>query len=189
MRAPHSSHGSDRISVLSVDGWPMLPLLQQLFRGSVERPHCPPTGPFGPHDNLSIPPPAVRRHGERRTDPAEVKETVMRYLCVFKGEEGVPPSAELQAEMGKLIGEMVQAGVLLSTEGCQPSAKGFRMRRTGKRITVTDGPFTESKEVIGGFALIQVTSRDEAIEWCTRFLNVVGDGESEIRLLHENPAV
>jgi hypothetical protein len=123
-----------------------------------------------------------------RTRP-EVKETVMRYLCVFKGEEGVPPSAELQAGMGKLIGEMVQAGVLLSTEGCQPSAKGFRMRRTGKRITVTDGPFTESKEVIGGFALIQVKSRDEAIEWCTRFLNVVGDGESEIRLLHENPAV
>jgi hypothetical protein len=112
----------------------------------------------------------------------------MRYLCVFKAEESAPPTAEHQAAMGKLIGEMVQAGVLLSTEGCQPSAKGFRVRRTGKRVTITDGPFTESKEVIGGFALIQVKSREEAVEWTRRFLDVVGDGESEIRLLHENPA-
>jgi hypothetical protein len=87
--------------------------------------------------------------------------------------------------MGALIGEMSQAGVLLSTEGCAPSAKGVRVRRDGDKITVTDGPFTEAKELIGGFALIKVASKDEAIAWTKRFLQVAGDGESEVRLVHE----
>jgi hypothetical protein len=91
--------------------------------------------------------------------------------------------------MGRLIGEMTAAGVLLATEGCQPSAKGVRVRSTNGKITVTDGPFTEAKEVIGGFALIQVKSKDEAIEWTRRFLDVAGDGESEVRELHEAPAL
>jgi hypothetical protein len=111
----------------------------------------------------------------------------MRFLCVYKSStpEGVPPSQQEMAEMGKLIDEMTKAGVLLSTEGCQPSSKGARVRRTDGKITVTDGPFTETKELIGGFALIQVKSKDEAIEWTKRFLEVAGDGESEVRLLHE----
>jgi hypothetical protein len=87
--------------------------------------------------------------------------------------------------MGQLIDEMTKAGVLLATEGCQPSAKGARVRLSDGSITVTDGPFTESKEIIGGFALIQVKSREEAIEWTKRFLRVAGDGESEIRQMYD----
>ena len=77
-------------------------------------------------------------------------------------------------DMGKLIGDMAAAGVLLATEGCLPSAKGARVRRSNGKITVTDGPFTESKEVIGGFALIQVKSKgrshrvDQALHQCRR---------------------
>jgi hypothetical protein len=111
----------------------------------------------------------------------------VRFLCLYKPDkkEGAPPSQNEMAEMGKLIDEMTRAGVLLSTEGCQPSSKGARVRLSGGKITVTDGPFTESKELVGGFAIIQVKSKDEAIEWTRRFLKVAGDGESEIRQLHE----
>jgi hypothetical protein len=111
----------------------------------------------------------------------------VRYLCLYKPDkkEGLPPSQQEMAEMGKLIQEMAQAGVLLSTEGCQPSASGVRVRLSGGKLTVTDGPFTESKELIAGFALIQVKSKQEAVDWTRRFLHVAGDGESEIRLLHE----
>jgi hypothetical protein len=89
------------------------------------------------------------------------------------------------AAMGNLIEEMTDKGVLLSTEGCLPTAKGARVRRANGKITVTDGPFTEAKEVIGGFALFQVKSKAEAIEWTKRFLEVAGDGESEIRQIAE----
>jgi hypothetical protein len=111
----------------------------------------------------------------------------MRFLCIYKAAEGGPPSQQLVNDMGKLIAEMTAAGVLLSTEGCLPSAKGARVRRTNGKITVTDGPFTESKEVIGGFALINVNSKEEAIRWTKRFLEVAGDGESEIRQVNEAP--
>jgi hypothetical protein len=109
----------------------------------------------------------------------------MRYLTIFKGAEGVPPSAEMMTEMGKLIEEMTDAGVLISTEGCLPTAHGARVRRSKGKITVIDGPFTEAKEVIGGFALIQVKSKAEAIQWTKRFLEVAGDGESEVRQIAE----
>jgi len=110
----------------------------------------------------------------------------MRYLCIYRSvEKGVPPTQEEMVAMGNLIGEMAAAGVLLSTEGCLPSSRGVRLRRTGDEITVTDGPFTESKEVIGGFALIRVGSKAEAIEWGKRFLAVAGEGESEIREIGE----
>ena len=111
----------------------------------------------------------------------------MRFLCLYKPDkkEGVPPSQREMAEMGKLIEDMTKAGVLLATEGCQPSSKGARVRLSGEKITVTDGPFTEAKELVAGFAMIQVKSKAEAIEWTRRFLHVAGDGESEIRLLHE----
>ena len=111
----------------------------------------------------------------------------MRFLCLYKPSkpEGAPPTAREMAEMGELIDDMMKAGVLLSTEGCQPSAKGARVRLAGGKISVTDGPFTESKELVGGFAIIQTKSKEEAIELTKRFLNVAGDGESEIRLLHE----
>jgi hypothetical protein len=114
----------------------------------------------------------------------------MRYLCLYKSDkpEDTPPSQQEMAQMGQLIEEMSKAGVLLATEGCQPSAKGARLRLSKGKITVKDGPFTESKELVGGFAIIQVQSKEEAITWTERFLACAGDGESEIRLLHEIPA-
>jgi hypothetical protein len=100
-------------------------------------------------------------------------------------EECVAPSQAEMAEMGKLIEEMTKDGSLLSTEGCQPSAKGARIRLSGGKLTVIDGPFVETKELIGGFAIIEAKSKEEAIELTKRFLKVAGDGESEIRQLHE----
>ena len=113
----------------------------------------------------------------------------MRFLAIYRtAETGVPPSPEKMAAMGKLIEEMAKAGVLLATEGCQPSSKGARVRISGGKFAVTDGPFTETKEVVGGFALFQVKSKEEAIEWTKRFLKLAGDGESEIREIYEAPA-
>ena len=120
----------------------------------------------------------------------------MRFLMIFKpdaaatkrNEAGVPPSQQEIAQMGKLIEEMAKAGVLLSTEGCQGSSKGARVRRSGERVTVTDGPFTEAKEIVGGFAIIKAQSKAEAIGWAKRFLDVTGNGESEILQLHEEAA-
>ena len=117
----------------------------------------------------------------------------MRFLCIYRPgtpESDVPPTHEEMNKMGKLIGEMAQAGVLLATEGCLPSSKGVRVRLdTASKFTVTDGPFPETKELIAGFALLQVKTKAEAVEWCKRFLSVAGGGESEIRLLHDQPAM
>ena len=110
--------------------------------------------------------------------------------CIFKPAkaEGNPPTpAEMEA-MGKFIEQSFKEGFLLSTEGCLPSALGVRVRSTGGSYTVTDGPFTESKEIIGGYAFIQAKSKEEAIEFTKRFLEVAGDGETEIRQLYEQPA-
>ena len=90
--------------------------------------------------------------------------------------------------MGALIGEMMQAGVLLSTEGCKASKSGARVRLDGGKFTVTDGPFTEAKEFVGGLAVIKVNSKPEAIEWTKRFLSVVGKGISEILEINDSPA-
>ena len=114
----------------------------------------------------------------------------MRFLCVYKpsAQEGTPPTEREMAEMGRLIDEMVKEGTLLATEGCLPSVHGARVRREGERFTVTDGPFTEAKELIGGFAIIEAASKDEAIGLTKRFLRVAGDGETEIRQIYEAPA-
>jgi hypothetical protein len=111
----------------------------------------------------------------------------MRFLTLYRPAkpEGTPPTRDEIAGMGTLIEEMTKNGTLVSTEGCQPTAKGARVRLSNGRLTVTDGPFTEAKEVIGGFAIINVKSKEEAIELTKRFLQIAGDGESEIRLLHE----
>ena len=106
----------------------------------------------------------------------------MRFLSIYKTvETNTPPSLEHMAQMGKLIEESMKAGVLLATEGCLPSALGARVRRSEGKMTVTDGPFAETKEVIGGFAILQANSREEAIEIAKRFLDVAGEGECEIR--------
>jgi len=92
------------------------------------------------------------------------------------------------AEMGKLIEEMTKSGTLIATEGCLPSADGARVRLSKGKVSVVDGPFTESKELIAGFALIEAKSKAEAIELTKRFLKVAGDGESEIRQVYEGGA-
>ena len=89
--------------------------------------------------------------------------------------------------MGKLVEEGMKAGWLLATEGCLPSALGARVRSSEGKQTVTDGPFTEAKEVVGGFAILQVNSKQEAIELAKNFLQVAGEGECELRQIFEAP--
>jgi hypothetical protein len=111
----------------------------------------------------------------------------MKFLCLYKPSkaEGIPPTQEQMAAMGKLIEESMKSGVMLATEGCLPSSKGARVRLSNGTITVTDGPFAETKELIGGFALLQVASKEEAVEEVRRFLQTAGDGETEIRQVFE----
>jgi hypothetical protein len=113
----------------------------------------------------------------------------MRFLSIFTAEERpTPPSEEEIAAMGKLIEEYSKSGHLLATEGCLPTALGARVRRASGEYTVKDGPFTESKEVVGGFAVLQAASKEEAIELAKRFMDAAGDGQCEIRQLYEQPA-
>ena len=110
----------------------------------------------------------------------------MRFLSVYKTvERAVPPTQEEYARMGKLVEEGMKAGYLLAVEGCLPSATGARVRRTDGKITITDGPFTESKELIGGLAILQANSKEEAIELVREFLQAAGEGECELRQLSE----
>jgi hypothetical protein len=114
----------------------------------------------------------------------------MRFMLLLKAdkstEAGVIPSTELLAEMGKYNEELVKAGVLLAGEGLQPSSKGARVKFSGKKRTVVDGPFAETKELIAGFWLIQVKSKEEAIEWVKRCPNPLeGEAEIEIRQVFE----
>jgi hypothetical protein len=114
----------------------------------------------------------------------------MRFLCIYKPgvPEDTPTTQDHMTKMNQLIQEMIRAGVLITTEGCQPSSKGFRVSVDGDDFRVVDGPFSETKELIGGFAIIQVKSKDEAVHWTKRFLTTAGRGVSEVRLLHEQPA-
>ena len=111
----------------------------------------------------------------------------MRFMMLVKAsqdsEAGVLPSKELIAEMGKYNEELVKAGVMLACEGLHASSKGARITFSKDKRTVTDGPFTEAKELIAGFWLIQVTSKEEAIEWASRV--PFEDGEVEIRQVFE----
>ncbi len=113
----------------------------------------------------------------------------MRFLSIFQApERNRPPSAEEMERMNALIGEAFAEGWLISTEGCLPTALGARVRRSGDAVTTTDGPFTESKEVVGGFAILEAPSKAAAIELCRRFLAVAGDGTCELRQLYEAAA-
>jgi hypothetical protein len=99
---------------------------------------------------------------------------------------GQVPSEQLMNDMGKLIGEMTREGVLISTAGLRPTAEGVRVRLRGGKLTTVDGPFMETKEVVGGFAILQAGSMPEAIELTKRFLKVHGDEwdiECEVRQL------
>ncbi|MBX9846339.1 MAG: YciI family protein [Xanthobacteraceae bacterium] len=114
----------------------------------------------------------------------------MRFMVIIKAtkdsEAGKMPSEELLGAMAKFNEEMVKAGVMLDGNGLQPSAKGARIRFSGKGRTVIDGPFAETKELIAGYWLIQVKSKEEAIEWMKRCPNPHNeDGEIEIRQVFE----
>ena len=116
----------------------------------------------------------------------------MRFMVMVKAtkdsEAGALPDEKLLAAMGKYNEELVNAGVMLAGEGLHPSSKGARVRFSGANRTVIDGPFAETKELIGGFWLWNVKSREEAIEWVKRCPNPMpGDSEIEIRQVFESP--
>src|SRR3989454_8405042 len=110
----------------------------------------------------------------------------MRFMVIVKAtkksEAGIMPSEQLLSEMGKFNEELLKAGVMLAGEGLQPSSKGARVKFSGDKRTVTDGPFTEAKELIAGFWLWQVKSKEEAIEWVKRCPNPMPGMESEIEI-------
>ena len=116
----------------------------------------------------------------------------MRFMIMVRAnaqsESGAMPEDELIAAMAAFHEELAKAGVLLDASGLQPSAKGWRVRYSGGKRTIVDGPFAETKELIAGYTLIQVRSREEALEWARRFPAPFGekaDGELEVRPLYE----
>src|SRR5262249_5770792 len=110
----------------------------------------------------------------------------MRFLSIYKYvERAASPSQEEMATMGKLVEEGFKAGWLLAMEGCLLTKFGARVRSSGGKLSVTDGPFTESKEIVGGFAILKANSKEEVIELARQFLRVAGDGECELRQIYE----
>ena len=102
----------------------------------------------------------------------------MRFLSMVRSKEGVngcQPTPQLMQDMGKLIEEMTRKGVLIATGGLLPSSHGKRLRLRHGNLSVTDGPFTEAKEVIGGYAVLEASSKEEAIALTKRFLEIHGD--------------
>ena len=118
----------------------------------------------------------------------------MRWMVMVRVDPSVVtdgPDDQLMTEMGKLLEEMTKAGVLLDTAGLRPIEEATRIRLSGGKQTMVDGPFTESKEMIGGYCILQARSKDEAVEWSSRFLAVHGpewELEVEIRQLEEPPS-
>jgi hypothetical protein len=114
----------------------------------------------------------------------------MRFMMLYKPgkESDAPPTQEEIFKMGRLIEDMARAGVLIATDGLQPSSKGVRVSIKDGKFTVVDGPFAETKELIAGYAIVQAKSKEHAIELAKQFLEVVGEGVSEIRLMHDAPA-
>ncbi len=112
----------------------------------------------------------------------------MRFLVMLKSnpvaEAGAMPDTEILAEMGRFNEELVKAGVMLAGEGLHPSEKGARLKFSGGQVTVTDGPFAEAKELVAGFWMLQVKSKEEAIEWVKR-APLGGGTEVEIRQVFE----
>jgi len=113
----------------------------------------------------------------------------MRFMGLLKADENseaaAPPSPELMERMGQFIAEISAAGVLIATDGLHPSSKGKRVRLVDGKFTVTDGPFTEAKELVASYAIFEVKSMDEAVAWTRKFLSVLGQGECEIRPIFE----
>ncbi len=115
-------------------------------------------------------------------------ENIMKFLSIYKSvERNTPPSQEEMTRMNALIEDGFKSGYLLAVEGCLPTALGARIRRSGGKVAVTDGPFAEGKEVVGGFAIIHANSKAEAVEYVKQFLQVANDGECELRQVFEAP--
>jgi hypothetical protein len=114
----------------------------------------------------------------------------MRFISIFTHEPNDRPPTEAEmANMGKLIEEGMKAGWLIATEGVHFATTGVRVHKSsGGEVMVTDGPFAETKEVLGGYALLQAANKDEVVELTRRFLAVVGQGTCELYQLHEMPA-
>jgi hypothetical protein len=111
----------------------------------------------------------------------------MRYLGYTLGDPSTPftpPRPELMEEMDKFVEEATKAGVLLATGGVGPLAEATRVSYHNGEFSIVDGPFTEAKELIGGWALLDVRDKDEAIEWTKRFLRIVGEGDTTIRTVY-----
>lgn len=110
----------------------------------------------------------------------------MKIISIFRhnfdpAQAQAPPSPELMEQMGALIGEMMAAGKLVNTGGVVPNGVATRVRHNGNgSFNVTDGPFTETKEVVGGFAVFDVESKEEAVQWTERFLSIAGPGVCEL---------
>jgi hypothetical protein len=113
----------------------------------------------------------------------------MRFISIFTHEPSDRPPTEAEmATMGKLIEESMKAGWLIATEGVHFGTTGVRVhKRAGGKFTVTDGPFAETKEVLGGYALLKAASQEDVVEFTRRFLDVVGQGTCEIYQLYEMP--
>lgn len=108
----------------------------------------------------------------------------MKFFMYTLGDENVPmppPSPEMMEKMGAFMTEAIQSGALIETGGFGPSFLGAKVAYDGTEFTVTDGPFAEAKELIGGWALMQAASKDEAIVWAKRFLGIAGGGDTRIR--------
>jgi hypothetical protein len=112
----------------------------------------------------------------------------MKILALYTPEKSNPPTPEMMAKMNAFIDELTKAGKLLATEGRKAGAPGMKIRMRQGQLSVKDGPFTEAKELIGGFALMNVDSREEIVTLTKRFLDIAGDGESEIIEMFEAPA-
>jgi hypothetical protein len=110
---------------------------------------------------------------------------MLMHYSTDEMEAGVPPSPETLAELGKYMEEVSAAGVLLAGEGVRPSSMGARLVDEGGKMRVIDGPFAEAKELIAGFAILDVKSRDEAVEYAKRFAKIVGVTKIDIRLVAE----
>ena len=112
----------------------------------------------------------------------------MKILALYTPEKSNPPTPEMMAKMNAFIDELTKAGKLLATEGRKAGAPGMKIRMRQGQLSVKDGPFTEAKELIGGFALMNVDSREEIVTLTKRFLDIAGDGESEIIEMFEAPS-
>jgi hypothetical protein len=117
---------------------------------------------------------------------SEKEKRIMKFVSIYRTvERNAPPSPEEMQKMGKLVEEGMKSGRLLAVEGCLPSFSGARVRFSNGNFAVTDGPFTESKELVGGLAVFQANSKEEAVAYVKEFLQVAGNGECELRQLFE----